>query len=131
MTLLQNQTHHDEELNVTLVGLEIPWVQGVLPAGPHPGLVLCLTHMPDNPIHFPDLGGHFGFAGHTHGGGLRLPWIGPLLVPKFYGRFLDRGWFARQDSKLRITPGIGYFPARKSNNGELLRLKLVSSTDNS
>ena len=74
---------------------------------------------------------HFGFAGHTHGGGLRLPWIGPLLVPNFYGRFLDRGWFARQDSKLRITPGIGCFPARKSNNGELLRLKLVSSTDNS
>lgn len=47
-------------------------------------------------------------AGHTHGGQIRLPLIGPVPpIPDQLGRAYDRGLFDYKGSKLFITSGIG------------------------
>jgi len=47
-------------------------------------------------------------AGHSHGGQVRLPFYGPLIVPFGVGRY-DLGWFQTAASPLYDNAGIGYF----------------------
>ncbi len=47
-------------------------------------------------------------AGHSHGGQVRLPGYGPLLVPFGVHRF-DRGLYQTISGPLYVNPGIGYF----------------------
>lgn len=55
-------------------------------------------------------------SGHTHGGQIRLPWIGPMTsIPTTLGRQFDRGVFDWNDTPLIITEGIG-------NTGPRVRL---------
>jgi uncharacterized protein len=48
-------------------------------------------------------------SGHTHGGQIRLPFIGPLLpIPHTLGRAYDRGFFdVGPRTTLLITHGVG------------------------
>jgi len=122
IALLSNKACRIEELGVTLVGLETPWIHQPLPPCTGGGLGIALTHTPDNIALFGRLGVSVGVAGHTHGGRLRLPLIGPLLVPSRYGRFLDKGLFACKGAFLYVTSGLGYFPGSQGHRGEVLRL---------
>lgn len=46
-------------------------------------------------------------AGHTHGGQIRLPLLGPVpALPTQLGRRYDRGWFNDDGMKLFITSGV-------------------------
>lgn len=45
-------------------------------------------------------------AGHTHGGQVRLPLIGPLWLPPFSGTFVA-GWFERQGTRMYVSRGVG------------------------
>jgi predicted MPP superfamily phosphohydrolase len=45
-------------------------------------------------------------AGHTHGGQVRLPFIGPLWLPPYSGKFV-RGWFDQQGTRMYVSRGIG------------------------
>jgi predicted MPP superfamily phosphohydrolase len=47
-------------------------------------------------------------AGHSHGGQVRLPFYGPLLVPFGVGEF-DMGLYRTAAGPLYVNPGIGYF----------------------
>jgi predicted MPP superfamily phosphohydrolase len=47
-------------------------------------------------------------AGHTHGGQVRAPFYGPLIVPFDSGRF-DYGLFPTPAGSLYVSSGIGYF----------------------
>jgi uncharacterized protein len=47
-------------------------------------------------------------AGHTHGGQVRLPFVGPLVTPFDTGRY-DMGWFETAAGPLYVNPGIGTF----------------------
>jgi predicted MPP superfamily phosphohydrolase len=67
------------------------------------------------------------FAGHTHGGKIRLPLVGTMLVPSRFGRFLDYGWFQKADCRMFITKGIGYFPGLFGRQGEVLKIRLIRS----
>lgn len=46
------------------------------------------------------------FAGHSHGGQVRLPFIGSLWVPNETGQY-DQGWFKKANSHLFVSRGIG------------------------
>jgi len=48
-------------------------------------------------------------AGHSHGGQVRLPFYGPLIVPFGVGEY-DLGMFQTARGPLYVNPGIGWFP---------------------
>ena len=47
-------------------------------------------------------------AGHSHGGQVRLPFFGSMLVPFGVGQF-DMGLYQTRCGPLYVNPGIGYF----------------------
>ncbi len=49
---------------------------------------------------------HLNLAGHSHGGQIRIPFLGSLWTPEGTGDF-DQGWFEKDDSKLFVSRGIG------------------------
>lgn len=66
---------------------------------------ISLSHSPDA---FPVAAGgaEIMLSGHTHGGQVRLPFIGPLLLPIHYKKY-DRGWFRDGDRHLFVSSGLG------------------------
>jgi len=66
-------------------------------------------------------------AGHTHGGQVRIPWIGPLYVPlpPEYRRF-DYGLFDVDGTLMFVTRGLGttYFPLRLNCPPEVVVIEL-------
>jgi len=71
--------------------------------------VITVSHTPDTVGHQSErFLGHLVLAGHTHGGQLRIPGVGPLYTSSVYGKQFDRGWFERVDGTLMyVTAGIG------------------------
>jgi uncharacterized protein len=76
------------------------------------GTRLLLMHAPDGLLHTGDCDFAIAMAGHTHGGQIRLPWGGPIVVPS--GRLsrryvaglypLDNGGAPRA---LLVSHGVG------------------------
>lgn len=68
--------------------------------------VIGLVHNPDL---FPKLPSTLPLllAGHTHGGQVRLPLLGRLVVPSAYGRRYAIGPVVEGDKTLFVSPGIG------------------------
>lgn len=68
--------------------------------------VVAITHSPDV---FPQVPTRVAatFAGHTHGGQIRLPFVGALVVPSEYGRRYQLGWIEEQGHGLFVSGGIG------------------------
>jgi predicted MPP superfamily phosphohydrolase len=48
-------------------------------------------------------------AGHSHGGQVRLPFYGPLIIPFGVDQF-DLGLFHTAAGPLYVNPGIGWYP---------------------
>jgi predicted MPP superfamily phosphohydrolase len=48
-------------------------------------------------------------AGHSHGGQVRLPFYGPIMVPFGVDEY-DLGFFDTAAGPLYVNPGIGWFP---------------------
>ena len=45
-------------------------------------------------------------AGHSHGGQVRLPFIGPLWLAPFSGKFVH-GWFEHNGTRMHVSRGVG------------------------
>ncbi len=95
--------------SVLVAGCELPWSrapwQPPIPAAGE--LPLLLTHTPDNVYWLSRLGFAAIFAGHYHGGQIRLPGLGSLVVPSRYGRRFDHGHFVMNGTHLFVTAGVG------------------------
>jgi len=48
-------------------------------------------------------------AGHSHGGQVRIPFYGPIIVPFGVGRY-DLGLFHTPAGPLYVNPGLGWYP---------------------
>ena len=66
-------------------------------------------------IHYPEGADKLGktkldliLAGHSHGGQVRLPFYGPLILPFGVGTY-DLGLFQTPAGPLYVNAGIGYF----------------------
>lgn len=94
---------------VVLSGFEHPWGGGHWQAPERKGreLQIALTHTPDNIYTLQEHGFDAVFAGHYHGGQVRVPGLGPLVVPSRYGRLYDRGHFVFGRTHLFVTAGVG------------------------
>ena len=99
-----------EGRHILIAGCESPWSSPTPPpiARPAPGeLALLLTHTPDNVYRLSRLGYAAIFAGHYHGGQIRVPGLGSLVVPSKYGRRFDHGHFVVNNTHLFVTAGVG------------------------
>ncbi|MGE5602961.1 MAG: metallophosphoesterase [Nitrososphaerales archaeon] len=94
---------------VVLTGFEHPWGSAACEAPERNGheLQIVLTHTPDNIYELQGQGFDAVFAGHYHGGQIRVPGLGPLVVPSKYGRRYDRGLFVFGRTHLFVTWGVG------------------------
>jgi len=83
-----------------------PDLKGTLARIPRAEMVIVLSHSPDV---FPDVPARVALtlAGHTHGGQVRLPWLGAPVVPSKYGGRYVAGLIEEQGRRLFVTSGIG------------------------
>ncbi len=67
--------------------------------------VIGICHSPDEFV--PERNGPpVILGGHTHGGQVRLPWLGAFVLPVENRRF-DRGWFTEWGQRFFVTSGMG------------------------
>jgi predicted MPP superfamily phosphohydrolase len=97
---------------VRLCGTETPWgptlERAAIDAGaPGHAPLLVVSHTPDNVYALHDLGAAAVFAGHTHGGQMRLPVLGAIIIPSAYGRRFDLGRFNVEGTELFVSAGVG------------------------
>ena len=68
--------------------------------------VILLTHTPDV---YPQISNavDITLAGHTHGGQVKVPFFGAILVPSKFGRRYAEGFFNEDNKKMIVTKGLG------------------------
>lgn len=69
---------------------------------------ILLSHYPNGVDLFQNTRFDLILAGHTHGGQVRLPWYGALVVPFGAGEY-ELGMYRTQAGPLYVSAGIGYF----------------------
>ena len=122
------------EQSIYIVGYED------MSSGRHPAFERVNAEVPDDQpsialAHSPDTfaiyegGPPLMLSGHTHAGQLRLPYIGPLVLPLNHSRY-DWGWFGDGARKLYVTAGLGTSipPMRFLAPPEVVVLDLVPDT---
>ena len=77
---------------------------GILNDIPEKDFKIGLFH---SPIFFNQVAGkiHLSFAGHSHGGQIKIPFLKPIL-PEGVGKYIE-GWFKKSNSELYVSRGIG------------------------
>jgi uncharacterized protein len=105
-------THEQIELanrNVLFAGSELPWIGIAPPSVKHAGVDvrILLSHSPDQLQFAQNSGYDIMLSGHTHGGQVVLPIIGPVYSPSIYGVSLAAGLFRRNEVTLHVSRGIG------------------------
>ncbi len=94
-------------LPVELLGNEMPWFEPYpQPATEPPALRIALCHTPDQIDWARRNQVHLMLAGHTHGGQGRLPVLGPVLSPSWYGSRYASGEFYLSPTTLHVTRGL-------------------------
>jgi predicted MPP superfamily phosphohydrolase len=112
---------------LVVVGHEGPWLKPApdLSACPSEPFRLCLSHTPDNIRWARRSGIDLMLSGHVHGGQVRLPLFGSVLVPSVYGRHYDCGVFDEPPTLLHVSRGVsGDHPLRYLCRPEVTRLTL-------
>lgn len=88
-------------------GTFAPWGRPLSGGAPASDVSLVLSHTPDRVYPLSRLGVDLVFAGHNHAGQVRLPLVGPVLMPSLYGRRLEEGFFQVGRSLLHVSRGLG------------------------
>ena len=114
---------------IVIAGDETPWM------GKHPDLSqvspdtfrILLSHVPDNIMWARKQKIDLMLAGHTHGGQIRLPLLGPVYAPSLYGCRFASGVFWLDSTLLYVSRGLsGREPFRYNCVPELTKLVLRS-----
>ena len=83
------------------------------------------TRLPDNIRWARRKGMDLMLSGHVHGGQIRFPVVGSMLVPSRYSRRYDCGVFAEGPTLLHVSRGLsGEHPLRFGSRPEVTRLTL-------
>ncbi len=106
-----------------------PSVDRALRERPSGAASLLATHNPDLLPRVPvDVG--LTLAGHTHGGQVQLPFVGPVITSSRYGRRFAEGWVAGPArGYVSHGLGVGLVPIRFSCPAELDVFDLVPEAD--
>jgi predicted MPP superfamily phosphohydrolase len=116
---------------LVVIGNETPWLGSAPDLGDCPsGLFrLCLSHSPDTFAWARRNSMDLVLAGHNHGGQIRFPLFGPVLVPSRLSRRYDGGTFFETPTLLHVSRGLaGTYPLRWNCRPEVTRLTLRCQT---
>ncbi|MBQ9500867.1 MAG: metallophosphoesterase [Lentisphaeria bacterium] len=93
---------------------------------------IVLAHNPDTVIALDEPGKtapHLALCGHTHGGQIRLPFIGSIFAASIYGCALDYGLYRRRISRsvmiVSSGTGNGSFPWRFNCRREMVLIEFL------
>jgi uncharacterized protein len=99
-----------------LMGNEVPWFskpdrnisERNLLSQPMPDDVLriAVAHSPDQWPWAIKSKCHVMVCGHTHGGQVRLPFIGPIIAPSWHGSRYASGIFSRSGTTMHVSRGL-------------------------
>ncbi len=117
---------------IVLAGNELPWIapaadmrncpQRTPGGGP---IRIVLSHSPDQLEWAQAQDADLLLAGHTHGGQIRIPLLGPLLTPSQKGIRYASGVFYAPPTIMHVTRGVsGEFPVRLNCPPEMAHLVL-------
>ena len=115
------------EKTMLIAGSEYPWMgrNPDIAAAADADFRLFLSHTPDNYAWARRAKFDLMLSGHTHGGQIRVPGIGPIYTPSLYGTHFSAGTYYRQPTLLYVTRGLsGKEPLRYNCLPELTQLVL-------
>ncbi|MFN9720672.1 MAG: metallophosphoesterase [Planctomycetota bacterium] len=94
---------------VLIAGTERPWMGTNPPDATHAGadLKILISHSPDQISFAGKCGFDLMLSGHTHGGQVVLPVIGPVYSPSIHGVSFVSGLFDVGKLTLHVTRGVG------------------------
>ena len=92
---------------IAICGTDAPWGAELSSALDPAELNLVLSHTPDNIYRLAKQGATLVFSGHTHGGQIRVPGWGSVVVPSRFGGVFDQGHFVVDGSHLFVSAGVG------------------------
>ncbi|MBH0237934.1 metallophosphoesterase [Methylobrevis albus] len=92
--------------------------------------VLMMAHEPDIFARMPDRVS-LTVSGHTHGGQVRLPFVGSPLVPSHYGQRYVYGHIVEDGKQIVVSGGLGcsLLPVRFGRPPEIVLLDIVGAED--
>ncbi len=101
LTLLGLDCHHD-------IARDAATLDRVLAGAPGDGPRVLLYHSPELMLEAAKRGIDLYLCGHTHGGQVRLPLIGPLITASKLGRRFVMGHYQKGRTHLYVTRGVGF-----------------------
>jgi predicted MPP superfamily phosphohydrolase len=122
---------------ILLAGTERPWF-GSVPEVPartrssdgSPVFRILLSHSPDQIPWARRNGFDLMLAGHTHGGQIRLPVIGPIVAPSLFGVKYASGVFYEAPTLVHVSRGVsGLDPIRINCPPEVTKLILRAAIE--
>lgn len=112
---------------IVVGGTSAPWGPKLdMEQAPAGNLKIVLSHTPDLFSRFAARGVDIVLSGHNHGGQVRLPLVGPVLMPSRYNRRFDRGFFRAGRTLMHVSQGVaGKHPIRYGCPPEISRFVLM------
>lgn len=104
--------------------------EGTFAVIPDGAAILALWHEPDLAAQAAERGAFAQLSGHTHGGQIRFPIVGPLVLPRF-GRTYVRGSIHVGKMSLYVSRGAGVYrpPVRFRCPPEVTLVTLTVGSD--
>jgi predicted MPP superfamily phosphohydrolase len=117
---------------IVLAGCELPWHRptaaeetAVKTHSDQAALRILLAHTPDRFRWTRRQGFDLLLAGHTHGGQIQLPWLGPIVAPSVHGVKYASGVFQAGGTVMHVSRGVsGLHPLRWNCCPEITKLVL-------
>ena len=98
-----------DQKTIAIAGNELPWFAGAESLQPFEGqaaLKILLSHSPDQVGWATRFGFDLMFAGHTHGGQIQIPVVGPIIAPSRHGILYASGSFVIDKMLMHVSRGI-------------------------